>query len=496
MTASMAAVFAGCGEEKVAVKWYDGTKVLQTTQVTKGEKAEKWTPEKDGYIFVNWYSESSLSEVFDFDTKIEKDTNIFAGWRSATVEKDMRIWYAIGGGAGTMKASNWKFATTPNRDDDNEVILDDDGYATFTPVTGKESVIFKKAEDSNTFTLELTLYGGDKFRFVTGAINDDWSGDASKAEVGIGALNGFAYAAGYNPNDKVDVTAESKQYGEVKNDAGKVVFYGGSENGHLETSYWNLWVADGMDGIYTFTMTTYPGEDANNTVVWARKGDAPVITETHKMMFLGGHNGWDKEALDKDGNAKDKKDLLKKQDDGTFKGYVTVTGETELKLYNTIGASWYGDAANKGANFKITEGTWCFTYNPENNEIKHEKCDYYVVGTLRDGTQNVNFENIKTDFAKMTSTDGVTYTYDLVVEDMSKVDGYTWLADSKNTNGIEGAIFAMQVAFGAGVGGAKDWYPSAAVEGHCTGGNYYFTETGTYTITFNATTKAITVTKK
>ena len=494
MTASMAAVFAGCGEEKVAVKWYDGTKVLQTTKVTKGEKAEKWTPEKDGYIFVNWYSESSLSEVFDFDTKIEKDTNIFAGWRSATVEKDMRLWYAIGSGAETLKASNWQFATTPDKDEEDEIILDEDGYATFTPVAGKESVIFKKAEDSNTFTLDLKLRGGDIFRIITGAINSDWSGDASKAEVGIGALEGFAYADGFNPNDKVDVTADSKQYGEVKNAAGDVVFYGGSENGHLETSYWNLWVADGMDGIYTFTMTTYPGEDANNTVKWTLKEKLDPLTESHKMMFLGGHNGWNTGALDADGNAKDEKDLLVKQTDGTFKGYVTVTEDTELKLYNTISASWYGDAT--GGNFAITEGTWCFTYNPENDEIKYEKCDYYVVGTLRDGTQNVNFGEIKTDFAKMTSTDGVTYSYDLVVEDMSKVDGYTWLADSKNTNGIEGAIFAMKVAFGAGVGGAKDWFASAAVEGHCTGDNYYFTETGTYTITFNVTSKAITVTKK
>ena len=500
MTASMAAVFAGCGEEKVAVKWYDGTKVLQTTKVTKGEKAEKWTPEKDGYIFVNWYSESSLTDVSDFDTKIEKDTNIFAGWRSATVEKDMRIWYAIGSGAGTMKASNWQFATTPDRNEENEVIYDDDGYATFTPVTGKESVIFKKAEDSNTFTLELTLYGGDIFRFATGKINSsDWSGDASNAEVGIGALEGFAYADGFNPNDKVDVTADSKQYGEVKNAAGDVVFYGGSENGHLETSYWNLWVADGMDGIYTFTMTTYPGEDANNTITWTRKGDAPVIEETHKMFFVGtigeDPDSWSAPAAGTEAT------YLDKQKDGTFKGYITITEDNyaswaekgtkaALKLKNEVSGIDYGINGTKD-NFLVDAGTWCFTFNPENDEIKYEKCDYYVVGTLRDGTQNVSFENIKTDFAKMTSTDGVTYTYDLVVEDMSKVDGYTWLADK----GEGQYIFAMKVAFGAGVGGAKDWFNPSQENNPLGDTNCYLTETGTYTVTFNATTGAWTIEK-
>lgn len=480
MTASMAAVFAGCGEEKVAVKWYDGTKVLQTTKVTKGEKAEKWTPEKDGYIFVNWYSESSLSEVFDFDTKIEKDTNIFAGWRSAAVEKDMRIWYAIGEGAGTLKASSWQFATTPDKDEEDEIILDEDGYATFTPVTGKESVIFKKAEDSNTFTLELTLYGGDRFRFVTGAINDDWSGDASKAEVGIGALNGFAYAAGFNPNDKVDVTAESKEYGEVKNDAGEVVFYGGKENGHLETSYWNLWVADGMDGIYTFTMTTYPGEDANNTVVWERKGDAPVIEETHKMMFLGGHNGWNTEALDKDGNAKDEKDLLAKQSDGTFKGYVTVTKDTELKLYNTVSAAWYGDAT--GGNFKITEGTWCFTFNPENDEIKYEKCDYYVYGTFIDGEGNaVNYSVKEGVTPKMTtSDDGATYTVTFTATDVTSNPNFAWIK-KENKPGV----FAIKVVFGCSLG-VKQEYTAA-------GGDNFYLEEGEHTVTLTTSTSKVTV---
>lgn len=476
LTASMAAVFAGCGEKKVTITWYDNTEEIKTTKVKKGSTVEKWTPTKDGFIFVDWYEESSLSKTFDFDTKIEEDTDIFAKWRSSKVEEDNRIWYAIGSGAGTMKASNWKFATQAATDPDTEeVILDDDGYATYTVKPGFEDVVFTKGtkandEAPNVYELTLTLYANDIFRFATNAYNDDWTGDVGKAEAGLGSLNGFAYK-------------DDNEHGEVKDSAGTVVFTGAKEFVADPTS-WNIKVA--ASGIYKFTLSTYPGFDSSNSMTWEKTGEAPVIEETHKMMFLGSHNGWNLEALDENGEAKNEEDLFVKQTDGTFKGYVTVEEDTQLKLYNIVSAAWYGE--NGDANFNITPGTWCFTYNPENDEIKYEKCEYYVVGTMRDGTENVNFENIKKDFAKMTTEDGETYTYELVVTDVSGVEGFTWLKE-KN------AVCAVKVAFGTSIGKVTDngWYTP---EGSADDGNYYFEAEGTYTVSINLTTQKVTITEK
>ena len=54
---------------------------IASKSITKGNLVDKpTTPTADGWIFEGWYTDGSLSQAFDFATKIEKDTTIYAKW--------------------------------------------------------------------------------------------------------------------------------------------------------------------------------------------------------------------------------------------------------------------------------------------------------------------------------------------------------------------------------------------------------------------------------
>ena len=61
----------------VTVSWYDGTKLLKEETVAKGSKLTSWEPQKDGSTFMAWYAEASKTQLFDFNTVINEDTDLF-----------------------------------------------------------------------------------------------------------------------------------------------------------------------------------------------------------------------------------------------------------------------------------------------------------------------------------------------------------------------------------------------------------------------------------
>lgn len=65
---------------QLKVEFMDGTKVLSTETINYGQTAAmpSETPQKDGYIFDNWYTDTEYTDVFEFTSKIVEDTKIYA----------------------------------------------------------------------------------------------------------------------------------------------------------------------------------------------------------------------------------------------------------------------------------------------------------------------------------------------------------------------------------------------------------------------------------
>ena len=90
LTALLAALvmFVSCGEDPffrvVTYLDNDGTTVLKTEGVLKGNKLSEYWPEKEGYDFIQWLTEDG--EVYDPDTSVEEDIKLKAVW-----EKELAV---------------------------------------------------------------------------------------------------------------------------------------------------------------------------------------------------------------------------------------------------------------------------------------------------------------------------------------------------------------------------------------------------------------------
>lgn len=78
-------IYPGWEKATYTVHFRDGDADIETQTVEDGKTATKPAsdPEKDGGIFVGWYTDTSYTTEFDFaGTKIEGETYIYASWRT------------------------------------------------------------------------------------------------------------------------------------------------------------------------------------------------------------------------------------------------------------------------------------------------------------------------------------------------------------------------------------------------------------------------------
>ena len=438
-------------DDKVTVSWYQGGKLLKEQKVEKGATIESWEPVVEGKTFQGWYAEASLTEPFDFTKPVNEDVDIFAAFKSDEYVEDTISYYLIGTGAGDMGKAAWDHTAAENN-------------LTMT----KENVA-----GANVYTITITMYAGDRFQICH---DGSWTG-----QQGIGIFKGAEYAEGVNPNKVAEgvVTAADKKYAEVKNEDGEVVFIGGDENGNAFIN-WNAILNEGHDGVYKFTLTTYPNSTAYNQVTWelVEKLDAQV--ETHSMHMVGTFNNW---------NANDDNELyhLNKSDDGkTWSGFITVGADgAMMKVVNQVAGSWHPDGI--GNDIVLTEGTWAIQYVVETNEVKYEKLEYYIVGTLLDAEgKAVNYAVKEGACPKLVAQEDGSYTVAFETYDVTGLIDYGWMKDQNKTDadGVP-AIISIKVVFGSSLG-IKDWYSAE-------GGDNWYLSAGTYTVTLKD--GAVTVTK-
>lgn len=433
-------------DNKVTVTWYDGSTVLKTEEIEKGSTVKEWTPEIEGKTFTGWYKEASKSQAFDFTAAINEDTDIFAAFRSDVHVEDTNEYYLIGSGSGDMGQSGWNHENSMA----NLMMVKD------TTIT-----------NANVYTITITMYAGDRFQICHGGT---WDG-----QQGIGYIPGAEYADGTNPNNNTDYTAADKKYAEVKDEDGNVIFIGGDEY-DKEYYVWNAILAEGQDGVYKITLTTY-ADASYNTIEYELVEKIEALEETHKMHLVGSMNAWNPD----DDNADF--DMKKSEDGKTWVGFLTV-GEDGLsfKVVNQIGTAWYGDA--EGKDISLAEaGTYAVRYTVEGNVVEVQKLAYYIVGTILDGEGNaVNF-CVKNDVTpELTVVDGIA-TGTITAVDVTAIGDFAWLKDQGKPG-----VMAIKVVFGCEYG-IQTWYAEQD-----TNDNFYL-EAGEYTVSLDIATGVVTVAK-
>ncbi|MBQ4381767.1 MAG: hypothetical protein II794_03405 [Oscillospiraceae bacterium] len=433
---------------KVTVSWYDGTKLLKEEQVEKGSKLTSWTPEKADSTFMAWYAEASKTQLFDFNTAVNEDTDLFAGFKGALVP-DTTTWCLIGSGAGTLKGSNWSEAAE----------------------TEENFKLTKTADkDKNLFVMEnVTLYEGDAFQI---RVKGTWTG-----QHGVGYLEGYTALA----------QADGDVVGEVKVGGERWFFanggFGDSPKG------WNINVA--KSGIYTIRMETNPGSNDYDIIHMERTGDAPELTMTHDMYLKGTMNDWSaSEAYQMTTDA------LREE----FTFTITVTDEmladwtatdennpyktktAALKVANEISGSWYGvsettaDAetwtltAAGGNNLFLKPGQYKITYNVATDSAAVVTCQpgYFLAGVV-DGADHWDCTAVDHQFQKV---DDTTYT---LIYTFTEADTASWIKDAGKKGAVKGV-------YGFSNSSADLWFGQKG-----DGENLMIDSYGTYRITLHLT---------
>lgn len=331
-------------EDTYTVTFYDsdGKTELKTEEVKSGECVAEYEPEKDGEIFVGWFATPQMTHRFDFSTVITEDTQVFGGF--VTYVEDTREFYIVGSGTSpVLLESNW-----------GKVIGD------------AQKLTKEDSSDSNKYSITLDLAEGDEFQF---AINSAWN-----AQRGYGYLDSIS-------KDGTDYFANSGGLGDVS------------------TKRSNIKCA--VAGNYTFTLTTYPGEDQYETdnsnytednkeafninpydvITWTYNGESTVDnSDTVTDYYIKGAKitGWedvytDETKFTEENGVYTLNVDLEEGDEFMFTSMVTVGGNssvgTEYIRYSNIAVEDVDSqsfvSGTDSANLVAKQsGTYTFTYEP------------------------------------------------------------------------------------------------------------------------------------
>ena len=463
LVAAMAiSLFAGCAKEetKFSVAYMDGDTVLKTEEVVEGGTAAEWIPEKEGQTFVGWFATPTMSVEFDFSKPITENTKVFAGF-SAYAE-DTRTWAIVGSGKGDLLlSSNW-----------GKVIAD--------------AHILEKTGD-NEYSITIDLYAGDEFQF---AINTSWH-----------HKRGFGYL-------------------ETATDAsGSEVFSGSGGIGETAAKGQNIKVA--MDGNYTITLHTHPGDDyydVNNAnyseankevfnlsdfdkITWVRNGDPAELSSSVTNYYIKGANItlWadlynEATGFAKVGDTHTLTIYLREGEEFMFTSLVTENGASSvgseyIKFENLDDA---GKALFTGSGNIVASkgGTYTFTYHETakvlsatlDSEDPMQACDFYIDGNFDGHSWNDTYYNPDYKFTALGDD-----LYEL--QNVTLNEGAEFIIQSFEKDATEGGKLA---AYNFKYYRGDDSFVAASPEN--SNYNLKVAKAGVYNIVYNAYAKVIEIT--
>ncbi len=404
---------------KVTVYWYQGSKLLKEEKIEKGSKVTSWTPDAvEGKDFTGWFAEASLTQAFNFDAPINEETYIFAKFTSNVFVADEKEYYLIGTGSGDMKQSGWNH--------DNSI----------------QHLMMTKTDNAsaNVYEIEILMYAGDAFQICYGGTYD--------GQVGIGYVPGVEYADGVNRYDSNTYTAADKKFATVKGADGTVVFEGHDEF-NKEYWTWNIFLAEGQDGIYKIIYTTYPDHPADNTITYELVEKKEPLQATHEMYIRGSMvEEW---AISED---------FKMTPDDTkenFSFLLNISEPVEIKLYNKVSDAWFGQEAitvinecgtwNDGGNLALEAGVYKIAFNATSNTATIEAVakSFWLAGVVNGG----QFWNCGSgiEFEKVNDTTYRAY--------------YTFTEADTDASWMTGFVGACKAVYGFAGWDADIWYGNA-----------------------------------
>ncbi len=354
--------------KEYTVTYFDGNTVLKTETVKEGDRAEKWTPTKQDYVFVDWFATPNFGHKFDFDQAITENKSAFAQWTSAKQTVDTREYYIVGSGTSPiLMSSNWG------------KVFD-------------ETTKMTKAADKNEYTYTLDLQVGDLFQF---AINESWHNQR-----GVGYLTTLTLADGTE------------------------AFSGASTIG--DNSSYRLNIKCELAGNYTFTLTTHPDDDTYETnnasyteankeafnintldkISWVRNGDVTAPTQVITDFYIKGSGitNWkdmynDATKMKNENGVYTLTVYLKENEEFMFTSLNTVgtevgTGTDYLRASNLDDASKAFVDQKPSMNMVAkASGSYTFTYTKATEVLSVAfdgtktpvPTDYYIDGTFAEG---------------------------------------------------------------------------------------------------------------
>lgn len=337
--------------ETIVVTWYDGAKQLKSQEIKKGGTVTSYIPpEKAGYTFQAWYADADFTKLFDFTAPINENTSIYAAYVDAGFVPDETSYYLIGDGRGDLSVSNWDHGASMG--DDNLCLKN------------------QNVPGANVFSTTITMFAGDRFQICHDGV---WDG-----QVGIGAMEG----AQLN---------EAGDHAYVVDDLGITIFEAPKNEYHADFRAWDVTLAEGQDGIYKITYTTY-ADPTKNVITWELvekldASDAPV--KAVQLFFTGTFNDWT--TAFEEGSEW----MLYDNEDGTWEGTIVVTTDmygdwtlTEvgtlcaaLKLYDKANDAWIG--YNGDGNLLLKEGVYRIVYTVATNSFV---CEILEGGEIVEGS--------------------------------------------------------------------------------------------------------------
>ena len=502
MTVGGASLLAACGKGGNKDKFTVDETVYYAVGQSNGE---------DGSLYQQGGSATGWPPaVADDDLKFVRDTtitdeNVFTLSLKMYEGDAFKILHDFEGDWDTVQINMCNFGDQMEGEDDNRVVKYNNEICFVTSGSGNvgSNIICAEGADGN-YTFTLKTFPGTEKEPVLSVVKNSSIPRLTKMYVN-GDINDFGYAQNKsdfnmtNTNGVWSLIVDVKAENLTRDAEGKLVEEGAAytavqvKNLGGEPNEQKIFTATPADGD-KFKEATDETEGKINllpegkwSILYNQAEKKVTISEmAYEMYFIGDFNTW-KQA--------DEDYALTVNATGTvWSGTIEITEEIlgtkdkiGMKLFNAKGKTDADKYVPGGLdNIELGLGEYFFTYDVNTNEVKYEKCEYWVVGTF------VDEENNKADFAikngvtlKLTAgeTAGV-YTGTLTVKDVTGVDGYAWLSSNKDAE-EKPAIFAIQVVYGTELAGkdAQKWVG---------GGNTYIGTAGTYTVTFTLGEKNVT----